>query len=187
MTFAFNNTYARLPGRFFARLATGETVFRETALPGAVLVRVARRHVRVGTFEYFQARQDTDALRQLADYTIARHYPEAKGSDRPYRALLEAVLARQAGLVARWLGVGFIHGVMNTDNMSISGETIDYGPCAFMDAYHPGRVYSSIDHGGRYAYGSQPRIASGTSRAWPRHCFRCLTMTRRGRSRRPKA
>jgi uncharacterized protein YdiU (UPF0061 family) len=146
--------------RSLAAVATGEPVFREAgALPGAVLTRVARGHVRVGTFEYFQARQDTDSLRQLADYVLARHYPEARGSDQPYRSLLVGVVARQAALVARWLGVGFIHGVMNTDNMSIAGETIDYGPCAFMDAYHPGQVYSSIDHGGRYAYGNQPRIA----------------------------
>jgi uncharacterized protein YdiU (UPF0061 family) len=145
--------------RSLAAVATGEPVFREGVLPGAVLVRVARGHVRVGTFEYFAARQDTDGLRQLADYVIARHYPEARTSDRPYRALLYAVIERQADLVARWLAIGFIHGVMNTDNMSIAGETIDYGPCAFMDAYHPGTVYSSIDRGGRYAYGNQPRIA----------------------------
>jgi serine/tyrosine/threonine adenylyltransferase len=145
--------------RSLAAVGTGEPVFREGALPGAVLVRVARGHVRVGTFEYFAARQDSDGLRQLADYVIARHYPEARTSDRPYRALLYAVMERQANLVARWLGIGFIHGVMNTDNMSIAGETIDYGPCAFMDAYHPGTVYSSIDHRGRYAYGNQPRIA----------------------------
>jgi serine/tyrosine/threonine adenylyltransferase len=145
--------------RSLAAVATGEPVFRESVLPGALLVRVARGHVRVGTFEYFSARQDTDALRHLADYVVARHYPEAKASDRPYRALLDAVIARQVELVARWLSVGFIHGVMNTDNMSIAGETIDYGPCAFMDAFHPGQVYSSIDRGGRYAYGNQPRIA----------------------------
>jgi uncharacterized protein YdiU (UPF0061 family) len=124
-----------------------------------VLTRVARGHVRVGTFEYFHARRDTEALRQLADYAIARHYPESLASDRPYGRFLEAVIARQAELVARWLGVGFIHGVMNTDNMSIAGETIDYGPCAFVDDFHPGRVYSSIDHRGRYAYGNQPPIA----------------------------
>ncbi len=146
--------------RSLAAVATGELVYREAgALPGAVLTRVARGHARVGTFEYFQARQDTDALRRLADYVLARHYPEARAADQPYRAFLVAVVARQAELVARWLGVGFIHGVMNTDNMSITGETIDYGPCAFMDAYHPGQVYSSIDHGGRYAYGNQPQIA----------------------------
>ena len=145
--------------RALAAVATGEPVYRETELPGAVLTRVARSHVRIGTFEYFSARQDTQALRQLADYVIARHYPEAAAEDRPYQSLLDAVIARQAGLVAQWLGVGFIHGVMNTDNMSIAGETIDYGPCAFMDSYHPGTVYSSIDRGGRYAYGNQPRIA----------------------------
>jgi uncharacterized protein YdiU (UPF0061 family) len=145
--------------RALAAVATGEAVFRETALPGAVLTRVARSHVRIGTFEYFSARGDNEALDQLAQYMIARHYPEAAGDDRPCRALLEAVIGRQADLVAQWLGVGFIHGVMNTDNMSIAGETIDYGPCAFMDSYHPGTVFSSIDHGGRYAYGNQPRIA----------------------------
>ena len=145
--------------RALAAVTTGEPVYRETELPGAVLTRVARSHVRVGTFEYFAARQDTDAVRQLADYVIARHYPEAAADERPYRALLDAVIARQASLVAQWLGVGFIHGVMNTDNMSIAGETIDYGPCAFMDSYHPATVYSSIDRGGRYAYGNQPRIA----------------------------
>jgi len=145
--------------RALAAVATGEPVYRETALPGAVLTRVAASHVRIGTFEYFAARRDTEAVRHLADYVTARHYPEAAAADRPYRALLDAVIARQADLVAHWLGVGFIHGVMNTDNMSIAGETIDYGPCAFMDAYHPDTVFSSIDHGGRYAYGNQPRIA----------------------------
>jgi uncharacterized protein YdiU (UPF0061 family) len=145
--------------RALAAVATGESVFRETALPGAVLTRVASSHVRIGTFEYFAARGDAEAIGHLADHVIARHYPEAKADERPYRALLDAVIARQARLVAQWLGVGFIHGVMNTDNMSIAGETIDYGPCAFLDAYHPGRVYSSIDRGGRYAYGNQPHIA----------------------------
>ncbi len=145
--------------RSLAAVATGEPVFRETTLPGAVLTRVARSHVRVGTFEYFRARGDTDGLKQLADYVIDRHYPEASQSDQPYRALLAAVAARQAELVAQWLGVGFIHGVMNTDNMSIAGETIDYGPCAFMDDFHPDRVYSSIDRHGRYAYSNQPPIA----------------------------
>jgi uncharacterized protein YdiU (UPF0061 family) len=115
--------------------------------------------VRVGTFEYFAARGDTEAVRQLADYVISRHDPELAASERPYRALLDSVVARQADLIARWLGVGFIHGVMNTDNMSIAGETIDYGPCAFMDDYDPAKVYSSIDRGGRYAYANQPRIA----------------------------
>ena len=145
--------------RSLAAVTTGEPVYRETELPGAVLTRVARSHVRIGTFEYFSARGDTEALRVLSDYVITRHYPEAADEERPYRALLDAVIACQASLVARWLGVGFIHGVMNTDNMSIAGETIDYGPCAFMDAYHPSRVYSSIDHRGRYAFGNQPRIA----------------------------
>jgi len=147
--------------RALAAVATGEPVFRETPRPGAVLTRVARGHARVGTFEYFQVRGDTPALRQLADYVIARHYPEiqSQAADRPYPALLQAVIDRQAMLVARWLGVGFIHGVMNTDNMSIAGETIDYGPCAFMDSYDPAQVFSSIDHQGRYAYGNQPRIA----------------------------
>jgi len=145
--------------RALAAVATGEPVYRESERPGAVLSRVAHSHVRVGTFEYFYARGDSEALRGLADYVIARHYPNAMDEERPYRALLDAVIARQADLIARWLGVGFIHGVMNTDNMSIAGETIDYGPCAFMDAYNPGQVYSSIDHNGRYAYGNQPHIA----------------------------
>ena len=145
--------------RSLAAVATGESVYRERVLPGAVLTRVARGHVRVGTFEYFHARRDTDGLEQLADYVIARHAPEVLASDNPYRSFLETVIARQADLVARWLGVGFIHGVMNTDNMSIACETIDFGPCAFMDDFHPGRVYSSIDHQGRYAYGNQARIA----------------------------
>jgi uncharacterized protein YdiU (UPF0061 family) len=145
--------------RSLAAVTTGEPVYRETELPGAVLTRVARSHVRIGTFEYFSARGDTEALRVLSDYVIARHYPEAADEERPYRALLDAVIAAQAHLVAQWLGVGFIHGVMNTDNMSIAGETIDYGPCAFVDTYYPSRVYSSIDHRGRYAFGNQPRIA----------------------------
>ncbi len=145
--------------RALAAVSTGEPVYRETVLPGAVLTRVARSHVRIGTFEYFAARQDPEAVRHLADYVIARHYPETRATEQPYRALLAAVIARQADLIARWLGVGFIHGVMNTDNLSIAGETLDYGPCAFMDGYHPGTVYSSIDHQGRYAYGNQPRIA----------------------------
>ena len=145
--------------RALAAVATGERVYRESSLPGAVLARVARSHVRIGTFEYFFTRQDFEAVRQLADYVIARHYPEVEASGRPYGALLETVIARQARLIAQWLGVGFIHGVMNTDNTSIAGETIDYGPCAFMDNYDPRTVFSSIDHGGRYAYGNQPRIA----------------------------
>ena len=145
--------------RSLAAVVTGEHVLRETALPGAVLTRIAASHVRVGTFQYFAVRGDTDAIRQLADHVIARHYPELRGHERPYHALLTGVVARQADLIARWLLIGFIHGVMNTDNTSISGETIDYGPCAFMDAYDPAQVYSSIDQFGRYAYANQPRIA----------------------------
>lgn len=145
--------------RSLAAVVTGEHVLRETALPGAVLTRVASSHIRVGTFQYFAVRRDTDAIRRLADHVIARHYPELLDAERPYHALLGGVVARQADLVARWLLVGFIHGVMNTDNSSISGETIDYGPCAFMDAYDPAQVFSSIDEMGRYAYANQPRIA----------------------------
>jgi serine/tyrosine/threonine adenylyltransferase len=145
--------------RALAAVTTGRAVLRETALPGAILTRVASSHIRVGSFQFFAARGDMEAVRLLADHTIARHYHEAATAARPYRALLEAVVTRQADLVARWLLVGFIHGVMNTDNMSVAGETIDYGPCAFMDAYDPARVFSSIDHFGRYAYGNQPGIA----------------------------
>jgi uncharacterized protein YdiU (UPF0061 family) len=145
--------------RSLAAVTTGETVRREMPLPGAVLTRIASSHIRVGTFQYFAVRADVDALRQLADHVIARHYPDAICAVNPYRALLDQVIARQADLIARWLHVGFIHGVMNTDNMSIAGETIDYGPCAFMDSYDPATVYSSIDSVGRYAYGNQPRIA----------------------------
>jgi serine/tyrosine/threonine adenylyltransferase len=145
--------------RSLAAVVTGESVLRETALPGAVLTRVASSHIRVGTFQYFAARGDTEGVRQLADHVIARHYPDAANAERPYHALLQGVIARQAELVARWLLVGFIHGVMNTDNTSISGETIDYGPCAFMDTYDPAAVFSSIDEQGRYAYANQPRIA----------------------------
>jgi len=141
--------------RSLAAVLTGELVYRETALPGAVLTRVALSHIRVGTFQFFAARGDVEGLRLLADHVIARHYPDA-GS---YRGLFERVIERQAKLVAQWLLVGFIHGVMNTDNVSIAGETIDYGPCAFMDAYHPETVFSSIDRLGRYAYGKQPQIA----------------------------
>ena len=145
--------------RALAAVTTGESVFRETELPGAVLARVASSHVRVGTFQYFAARGDAEAVRLLADYVLARNYPELLGSEQPYRALLEGVVARQAELIAQWLLVGFIHGVMNTDNMSVAGETIDYGPCAFMDAYDPATVFSSIDQYGRYAYANQPTIA----------------------------
>jgi uncharacterized protein YdiU (UPF0061 family) len=146
--------------RSLSAVTTGEPVFRETVLPGAVLARVAASHIRVGTFQFFAVRGDVEALRLLADYVIARHYPDAAAHDQPYRAVLERVVERQAKLVARWLLVGFIHGVMNTDNTSIAGETIDYGPCAFLDAYHPETVFSSIDERGRYAYGNQPAIAA---------------------------
>jgi serine/tyrosine/threonine adenylyltransferase len=149
--------------RSLAVAATGEPVFRETMLQGAVLTRVAASHIRVGTMQWAAAHNDLDALRALADYTRARHYPEIAAGPAPdpdsYLALFEAILERQASLIARWQLVGFIHGVMNTDNMALSGETIDYGPCAFMDAYDPATVFSSIDHGGRYAYGNQPPIA----------------------------
>jgi uncharacterized protein YdiU (UPF0061 family) len=145
--------------RALAAVATGEMIMREAELPGAVLTRVARSHIRVGTFQFFAARQDIQALKLLADHVVDRHYAEAREAENPYLALLEGVIAKQAALVARWMGVGFIHGVMNTDNMSISGETIDYGPCAFMDSYHPQTVFSSIDQMGRYAYYNQPQIA----------------------------
>jgi uncharacterized protein YdiU (UPF0061 family) len=145
--------------RSLAVTVTGEHVMRETALPGAVLTRVASSHIRVGTFQYFAARGNTEGVKRLADHAIARHYPQAAEAERPYHTLLEGVITRQAELVARWLQVGFIHGVMNTDNTSISGETIDYGPCAFMDHYDPAAVFSSIDEQGRYAYANQPRIA----------------------------
>lgn len=145
--------------RALAAVTTGETVQRERMLPGAVLTRVASSHIRVGTFQYFAARGDIEGVRLLADHVLARHYPEAARAEHPYRALLDAVIAAQAGLVAQWLLVGFIHGVMNTDNTSVAGETIDYGPCAFMDAYDPAAVFSSIDHYGRYAFANQPRIA----------------------------
>jgi uncharacterized protein YdiU (UPF0061 family) len=145
--------------RALAALTTGQLVFRERTLPGAVIVRAASSHIRVGTFQYFAAQGDQEAIRLLADYVIARHYPEAAAAGRPYRALLDGVIAAQAKLIARWLTVGFIHGVMNTDNTAISGETIDYGPCAFMDTYNPAAVFSSIDRQGRYAYRNQPDIA----------------------------
>jgi uncharacterized protein YdiU (UPF0061 family) len=145
--------------RALAAVTTGERVLRDMSLPGAVLTRVAASHLRVGTFQYFAAWGDTEGVRILADFAIARHYPEAVQARQPYRALLEGVVARQAQLIAQWMLLGFIHGVMNTDNVSISGETIDYGPCAFMEAFDPATVFSSIDHGGRYAYGNQPRAA----------------------------
>ncbi|MSU91516.1 YdiU family protein [Rhodobacteraceae bacterium 2CG4] len=143
--------------RALAAVSTGERVQREAAFPGAVLARVAASHIRVGTFQYFAARQDLDALRRLSDHVIARHYPALAPGD--HAGLLRAVVGAQARLVARWMGVGFIHGVMNTDNMSVAGETIDYGPCAFLDAYHPDTVFSSIDQMGRYAYRNQPAAA----------------------------
>jgi uncharacterized protein YdiU (UPF0061 family) len=145
--------------RALAVVATGDEVARETMVPGAVLTRVAASHLRVGTFEYTAALGDPALLRRLADYAIARHHPAAAEADEPYLAFYEAVVEAQATLVAQWMHVGFIHGVMNTDNMTISGETIDYGPCAFMDAYDPATVFSSIDHLRRYAYGNQPPIA----------------------------
>ena len=145
--------------RSLAVVKTGETVFREELLPGAVLTRIAASHIRVGTFEYAAARGEKADLQALADYTLQRHYPETANASEPYAAFLEAVIERQASLIAQWQLVGFIHGVMNTDNMALSGETIDYGPCAFMDAYDPATVFSSIDRNGRYAYGNQPHIA----------------------------
>jgi len=145
--------------RSLAVVTTGELVYREEKLPGAVLTRVAASHIRVGTFEYAAARGEKAALQALADYTRHRHYPEVVDAEQPYADFLEAVIERQAALIARWQFVGFIHGVMNTDNMALSGETIDYGPCAFMDAYDPATVFSSIDRHGRYAYGQQPHIA----------------------------
>jgi len=145
--------------RALAVAATGEAVQRERPLPGALLTRVAASHLRVGTFQMFAARGELDKLHALADYTIARHDPELADVPERHVALLRAVAGRQAALLAQWMNVGFIHGVMNTDNMTISGETIDYGPCAFMEAYDPGAVFSSIDHQGRYAYANQPRIA----------------------------
>ena len=145
--------------RALAAVLTGEAVYRESALPGAVLTRVAASHIRVGTFQLFAARGEKDKVRRLADYVIDRHYPELKGHANAYLALLERVRDRQAEFIASWMHVGFIYGVMNTDNMAISGETIDYGPCAFMDHYDPATVFSSIDTRGRYAYANQPKIA----------------------------
>ncbi|MFY8176835.1 MAG: protein adenylyltransferase SelO, partial [Candidatus Methylopumilus universalis] len=145
--------------RSLAVVTTGESVMRDEVLPGAILTRVAKSHIRVGTFQFASTLNDTNKLKALADYTIDRHYPECKAKDNPYLAFLNAVIERQALLLSQWMHVGFIHGVMNTDNMSISGETIDYGPCAFMDRYHPETVFSSIDRHGRYAYANQPPIA----------------------------
>ena len=146
--------------RALAAVTTGENVLRQEGhMAGGVFTRVASSHIRVGTFQYFYARNDADALRKLADYTIARHYPDAAESEEPYMALLEHVIEAQAKLIPQWMALGFIHGVMNTDNTAVSGETIDYGPCAFMDDFHPNCVFSSIDRDGRYAWGSQPEMA----------------------------
>ena len=144
--------------RALAAVATGDHIYREIPLPGAVLTRVAASHIRVGTFQYAAARGDINKIRTLADYSIQRHYPETAKAENPYLAFFAAVTNAQAALVARWMNIGFIHGVMNTDNMTISGETIDYGPCAFMDRYAAGTVFSSIDQHGRYAYENQPKI-----------------------------
>ncbi|MFN2475854.1 MAG: YdiU family protein [Chthoniobacterales bacterium] len=144
--------------RALAAVLTGDKVYREEIVPGAVFTRVASSHIRVGTFQFFAARSDVDGLRVLTDYAIARHYPEAADAEKPVRAFLDAVIEAQATLIARWLLIGFIHGVMNTDNMSVSGETIDYGPCAFLDVYNPEAVWSAIDRQGRYAYQNQPGI-----------------------------
>ena len=146
--------------RALAAVATGETIRRDRPEPGAVLTRIAASHLRVGTFELVRTRGTTDQLKQLADYAIVRHYPHLVGTADPYRGLISEVVVRQAELIAAWMSVGFIHGVMNTDNMTISGETIDYGPCAFMDRYDEGAVFSSIDTGGRYRFGNQPPIAA---------------------------
>ena len=145
--------------RALAAVGTGERVVRDRYLPGGVFTRVAASHLRVGTFQYFSALEDIEGLRTLAEYAIARHYPEAAEVAKPYRALLDGVIGRQARLVSQWMSLGFIHGVMNTDNSSISGETIDYGPCAFMEAFDPNQVFSSIDARGRYAYSNQPHAA----------------------------
>ncbi len=146
--------------RALAAVATGELVQRERPLPGAVLTRVASSHIRVGTFQYFAAREDLAALRALADHVIARHYPELSAEPNPYLMLLDAIAERQVRLIAQWMQAGFIHGVMNTDNMAVSGETLDFGPCAFMEAYHPDTVFSAIDTQGRYAFGQQPVMAA---------------------------
>ena len=144
--------------RSLAVVTSGEPVYRETPLPGAILTRVAASHIRVGTFEYLAAQRNLEGIRTLAEYTIRRHFPELLHADNPFLALLQAVLERQVSLVVQWLHVGFIHGVMNTDNMALCGESIDYGPCAFMDSYDPATVFSSIDQGGRYAFGRQPSM-----------------------------
>ena len=146
--------------RALAAIATGEHVARETFEPGGVLTRIAKSHLRVGTFEYFASRQQLNDVKMLADFAIQRHYPEIRETEKHYLELLKKVASNQSKLVSKWMSIGFIHGVMNTDNFTISGETIDYGPCAFLDEYHPGKVFSSIDQNGRYAFGNQPSIAS---------------------------
>lgn len=145
--------------RALAAVATGESVIRETLLPGAVFTRVASSHIRVGTFQYFAVREDLDGLRRLLDFSIQRHYPDLATAEDPVVGFFDAVVSAQARLVAHWMSLGFIHGVMNTDNCSVSGETIDYGPAAFLDEYNPEKVFSSIDRGGRYAFANQPRVA----------------------------
>ena len=144
--------------RILAAAATGDHVYRQNILPGAILVRIAKSHIRIGTFEFFSSRNDQESLRLLADHVIQRHYPEAAKQENPVLAMLDAVIENQAHLIASWQQIGFIHGVMNTDNILLSGETVDYGPCAFMDEYHPETVFSSIDRNGRYAYDNQPTI-----------------------------
>ena len=144
--------------RILAAAATGDHVYRQNILPGAILVRIAKSHIRIGTFEFFSSRNDQESLRILAEHVIQRHYPEAAEQENPVLAMLDSVIENQAHLIASWQQIGFIHGVMNTDNILLSGETVDYGPCAFMDEYHPETVFSSIDRNGRYAYGNQPTI-----------------------------
>ncbi len=145
--------------RALAAVATGDEVIRDGIVPGGILTRVAQSHIRIGTFEWFASRKDHDNLRVLADHVIARHYPDAATETHPYRAMLEGVIERQANLIAHWMQLGFIHGVMNTDNMTVSGETMDYGPCAFLDHYDPAKTFSSIDYQGRYAFSNQGPIA----------------------------
>jgi uncharacterized protein YdiU (UPF0061 family) len=145
--------------RALGAVTSGEMVFRDQGLPGAVFSRVAQSHIRVGTMQFFAARRDNEALKTLSDYLIQRHFPDAAEAENPILAMLNEIISRQASLIAKWQSIGFIHGVMNTDNMLLCGETIDYGPCAFMDSYDPATVFSSIDHNGRYAYGNQPSIA----------------------------
>ena len=158
--------------RSLAAVLTGEPVYRQGPLPGAIVTRVASSHVRVGTFQYLAARNEVEALTKLADYLIDRHYPEVNHTAARYLEFLNGVVARQASLIARWMHVGFIHGVMNTDNTSIAGETIDFGPCAFLDSYDPQTVFSSIDHQGRYAFANQPAIAQWNMARFAEHSCR---------------